>query len=188
MRSFSVTAFTLCWILTAPAAAQVGTIVGSVMDAETGETLPGVTVLLDGSFRTTTDSGGRFEFLNVSPGEHEITVRFIGHHSERLTVSPGQMLSFTGESLSISAEYSGVPVDNPKVTVHSKGRTSDRIYIDDKFKASTPATITVERGRHSFRVTDPDSGDLLCRWATTLELGESRCYECSPSSKKVTRC
>jgi cell shape-determining protein MreD len=56
------------------ASAQNGFIRGTVYDAKTGETLPGVTIFIVGSTTgTLTDFDGKFN-LTIAPGEHNLRV------------------------------------------------------------------------------------------------------------------
>jgi len=86
----------LCLALAVPALAQVqsGTIAGTVHD-EQGAVLPGVTVSLSGPDRTgtfTTETDGRFRFLNLPPGTYTITLDLPGFAKmvrEDLVISVG---------------------------------------------------------------------------------------------------
>ncbi len=53
--------------------AQTGTIRGQVTDAETGETLIGVTVVLEGTTTgAPTDLDGKYSIANIEPGTYSI--------------------------------------------------------------------------------------------------------------------
>lgn len=61
------------------ASAQRGTLRGSVYDAETGESLVGVSVLLKGTLRgTITDLDGKFS-MEVDPGTYDVQVSYISY-------------------------------------------------------------------------------------------------------------
>ena len=69
-------------LLAVPAAAQTGTgtVVGRVVDAETGEALPGAQVVVVGTQRgALAGVGGRFLVLKVPAGTHALQVTYIGH-------------------------------------------------------------------------------------------------------------
>src|SRR4051794_2092689 len=84
-------------LVTLPALAQApaGTIAGRVAD-ETGLSLPGVTVTVQGAdiSRTfSTDSSGRFRFLELAPGAYTLTSSLEGFATnvrDRVTVDVGQ--------------------------------------------------------------------------------------------------
>lgn len=67
-----------------------GIVTGTVTDAETGEALIGVTILIQElNIGAATDSDGYFEISDVPAGEHLLEARFIGYNtvSEVITVS-----------------------------------------------------------------------------------------------------
>ncbi|MDE2995573.1 MAG: carboxypeptidase-like regulatory domain-containing protein, partial [Bacteroidota bacterium] len=70
---------------TIPAFAQ-GILAGRVLDAESGETLPGVNVIVVGTSRgAATDMDGRFEIPNLRAGEYSVRVSFIGFETKLFT-------------------------------------------------------------------------------------------------------
>ncbi|MBC8084916.1 MAG: TonB-dependent receptor, partial [Hymenobacter sp.] len=64
-----------------PVAAQnTGTVSGTVRDRKTQETLPGVTVALEGtSLGTATDTDGRFRLTGVPTGSYNLRATFVGY-------------------------------------------------------------------------------------------------------------
>lgn len=74
--------------LAAPAAAQTGTISGTVTNAATLRPLPGVQVHIPNtSLGTLTDVSGRFTIANVPAGEVTVVADLIGYASETQTVT-----------------------------------------------------------------------------------------------------
>ena len=70
----------LTLLLAADAVAQTGKIAGRVVDAESGETLPGVNVIIVGTTQgATTDIEGFYNILNVRPGSYSVRASFIGY-------------------------------------------------------------------------------------------------------------
>lgn len=62
-------------------AAVSGKIVGTVTDAQTGESLPGVNVVVEGlRLGAVTDVNGRYFILNVPAGRHNVQASLIGTH------------------------------------------------------------------------------------------------------------
>ena len=60
---------------------------GTVRDAETGESLPGANVYIEGVERgATTDLDGQFAIANVGTGSHTLVVSFIGYKDHRSPV------------------------------------------------------------------------------------------------------
>jgi outer membrane receptor for ferrienterochelin and colicins len=76
--------FLAIWILSlASAAAQTGTITGRVVDARTGESLPGVNVVVQGTLRgAATDTSGRFSITGVRPGTYGLSFAMVGYRRE----------------------------------------------------------------------------------------------------------
>ena len=63
---------------------------GTVRDAETGESLPGANVYIEGVERgATTDLDGQFAIANVGAGSHTLVVSFIGYKDHRSPVVVG---------------------------------------------------------------------------------------------------
>ncbi|NOX90016.1 MAG: TonB-dependent receptor [Calditrichaeota bacterium] len=63
-----------------------GKIVGLVSDAKTGEPLPGVNVVLEGTVMgASTDLEGYYVILNVPPGEYTMTFSMIGYSTKKIT-------------------------------------------------------------------------------------------------------
>jgi hypothetical protein len=70
----------------APAAsAQSGQLSGTVTDRETGETLIGATVRLDGSSQgAATDIDGNYRIIGVRPGTYTLVVSYVGYATQQL--------------------------------------------------------------------------------------------------------
>ncbi|MCB2218882.1 MAG: TonB-dependent receptor [Bacteroidetes bacterium] len=64
---------------------QTGMVSGTVYDAETNEVLPGVNILADSAYGTSTDSEGRY-YLHIAAGEHQLIFRFLGFSEYKLTL------------------------------------------------------------------------------------------------------
>jgi len=77
--------------LSVAALGQSGQIAGLVTDAATGEALPGVNVVVDGTQRgAATNVDGRYTIVNVPPGTHTLRVTYLGytpHTVENVRVS-----------------------------------------------------------------------------------------------------
>ena len=75
------------------AMAQTGKIAGTVRDASTGELLPGVNVVIDGTTQgAVTDLNGFYNILNVRPGSYAVRASFVGYTAqlvENVTVNTG---------------------------------------------------------------------------------------------------
>lgn len=81
MRSLKLSSLFLIMFLSSAMHAQKGYIRGSVFDDATGEFLPGVTILLEGTtIGTLTDLDGKFN-LEVAPGNYSLRASFISYET-----------------------------------------------------------------------------------------------------------
>ena len=68
------------------ALAQVGRVVGVVTDAETGQPVDGVAIILRGTGHGTISQGnGRYFVLNVPPGTYTVVARRVGYQEQQVT-------------------------------------------------------------------------------------------------------
>ena len=65
--------------------AQQITLVGTVSDYESHEKLPGVNVMADGKYGTSTDNTGSW-VLRLAPGRHELSFSFVGYATRTMIV------------------------------------------------------------------------------------------------------
>lgn len=62
-----------------------GVVSGKLIDADTGKPLPGANIVINGTaIGTATDLEGEFRLYNVPPGDHEISVSYIGYDMTNL--------------------------------------------------------------------------------------------------------
>lgn len=73
--------------LTSPAAAQSGTVVGQIVDAQTKGTLPGATVRVDQThLGAAADLQGRFRLTRIPAGSATLIVSYVGYNTKEITV------------------------------------------------------------------------------------------------------
>ena len=79
--------FTIFFLLTCSLVAQqVGNLAGKVVDAKTGEALPGVNIILKGTYYgAATDVNGNFKIDNISVGSYNVDVSLIGYKTFQFT-------------------------------------------------------------------------------------------------------
>lgn len=121
----------------AAALAQVGSgeLKGTITDAETGEPLPFVNVVVevvDRQVGGTTDFDGRYTIKPLPPGRYDVLVSFVGYNSQRITdvVIRNEKITF----LNIPLE-AGVRLEEFEVIEYS-------IPLIDKDGGATGATIS----------------------------------------------
>lgn len=96
--------FTLALLLMCFVATAQNRINGTVKDASTGELLVGTNIILVGTGRgATADISGNFEIRNVSQGNYELRVSFLGYTTQTLKVTVP-----TTEAINISLEQSSI--------------------------------------------------------------------------------
>ncbi|HOC90341.1 MAG TPA: TonB-dependent receptor, partial [bacterium] len=82
-----LTAVLLCLLLSAGAllGQTTGKIAGKVTDLNTGETLTGANILLEGTSRgATADINGEFFIINLEPGTYTVRISMVGYESMRM--------------------------------------------------------------------------------------------------------
>ncbi|MCY4158966.1 MAG: carboxypeptidase-like regulatory domain-containing protein [Bacteroidetes bacterium] len=86
MRFKQLLSFLGLLVFIAPTAlAQQGKIDGVVTDAATGETVPGASVVIEGTAQgAATQADGYFFINNVRPGTYTLLVSFIGYTTQRV--------------------------------------------------------------------------------------------------------
>jgi len=102
-------------------AQTTGKIAGAVVDANTGEPLIGVNVIIkDTDFGGATDVDGEFYILNIHPGAYTIEARYIGYAT---TVMQDVQVS-VNRTARISFKMEPSVIDGEEVTI-----TADRVSI-----------------------------------------------------------
>ncbi|OQY30041.1 MAG: hypothetical protein B6244_01925 [Candidatus Cloacimonetes bacterium 4572_55] len=85
-KFYAVAAIFIIGLLAASLAfsATTGKISGKILDKKTGESLPGVNVVIEGTtMGAATDIEGRYIIINVRPGDYNLTASIIGYQKMR---------------------------------------------------------------------------------------------------------
>jgi iron complex outermembrane receptor protein len=97
----------------------MGTLTGTLTDAENNQPVVGATVALKGTFiGATTDAGGRFTLRRVTPGTYTVAVFMIGY--ERLSL--GGISIRAGETRTLEIPIRSVPLQADPVVVTASRR------------------------------------------------------------------
>ncbi|HKJ69588.1 MAG TPA: carboxypeptidase regulatory-like domain-containing protein, partial [bacterium] len=144
----NVSATKLCAILLAilviPAAVSfgqtTGKISGTVTDAENGEPLPGVNVVVQGTEQgAATDAEGNFFIINVAPGDYSVTASMIGYQNitktgVQVSVNHTTPVNFqlqteaiAGEAITVEAEREVVRMDESNSTISVTSEEMDGV-------------------------------------------------------------
>ena len=130
--------------MAAPTLAQTGKIAGTVIDAATGDPLPGVNVLIDGTTQgTATNFDGEYVIIGVRPGTYTIVASFIGFSTQRvegvsvnldLTTTVDFRLAeevFQGEEIVVTAEAETVRKDVTSSEARVSAETLDKLPVTE---------------------------------------------------------
>ena len=102
-------------------AATTGKITGKIIDAETGEGLPGVNVTISGtSMGAATDLQGTYFILNVPPGEYQLQASLMGYApltrtNVRVAIDRTTTTNFELKMTTIAGEEVVVVAQTPKI-------------------------------------------------------------------------
>lgn len=82
-RNTVVALIAILSMASAPLFAQNATLTGVIYDKESGETLPGATVLIVGTYLgASTDMDGKYTIEDIKPGDYSVKVSFIGYSDQ----------------------------------------------------------------------------------------------------------
>lgn len=166
-----------------PAAAQTGTITGTVSDIATGQRLESALVALDGAEGgVLTNTDGRFVMPGVSPGSHELTVSVIGYAEGTVTVNV-----VAGETSVANVELNAQAIRVQDLVVTGVARATPKVKLPFTVEkldiANTPVPavsaesflvgkvpgVKVVRGSGQ----PGSTGDILLRGATSISGGQA---------------
>ncbi|MEM8487465.1 MAG: TonB-dependent receptor [Bacteroidota bacterium] len=144
------------------ALAQTGKIAGKVTDAATGEPLPGVNVVVEGSTRgATTDVNGEYVMIGIRPGVYTLVASFVGFATERregasvnvdLTTRANFALReevLEGEEIVVTADAVAVRKDLTSSEARVTAETIDQLPVTELGQIlEVQAGITNRNGLH----------------------------------------
>lgn len=125
----------LCFFTISLYAGTTGKIIGIVVDARTGEPLPGVNIVLQGThLGASSSSDGEFIILNIPPGQYDVEANFLGfkkviEKQVRVSVDLTTRLSFALQESPLLGEEVVVVAKRPLI---QKDITSRQAYVDSK--------------------------------------------------------
>ncbi|HLP17661.1 MAG TPA: TonB-dependent receptor [Bacteroidota bacterium] len=119
--------FTTCLFVAAIAswagAQENSEIRGTVTDGATGETLPGVNVMVTGTVRgTTTDVNGNYVVKNIAAGSYSVTASFVGYRSmtKQASVTAGKSAKLDFGLVATSVQMNTVVVTGQGVATEKR--------------------------------------------------------------------
>lgn len=102
---------------------QSGSVQGEVVEASTGDPLPGANVFLQGTNKgASVDVNGAFEITDIEAGDYTLVIRFIGYkdYRQEITVNEGQSLD-----VSVELETESIGLDEVVVTATGEMRSRE---------------------------------------------------------------
>lgn len=128
-------------------AGTTGKITGRVTDKQTGEGLPGVSVILKGTrLGASTNADGEFTIINIPPGTYDLNFSFIGYGSVTVT----EVSVFVDRTTRTDAELESGSVTVAEVVIQAKkapvekDRTYSSVVINSDAIKNLPVTEVSE--------------------------------------------
>ncbi len=147
-------------------AQSTGKLSGRVLDSETGEGLPGATVLIVGTqFGTAADFDGNYTILGLPVGNYDVQVSFVGYQSSTVTdveINSGytRELNFT---LSPGELLEGVVVEYQRPLIQKDALGTPRVVSGDEIQNLPVRGVAAIAAIQSGVVSDEGSSTLNIR-------------------------
>ena len=174
MKKFLLFYFTIyCCSLSIAFAGTTGKIAGKVTDSKTGEALPFVNILIEGTnLGAATDIDGNYVILNIPPGKYNVKAQYIGYQSvlvENASVSI-DLTTTVDFSLSESAIELEEVVVQGKLDLIKKDVTSSQSLVSSDEIEILPVAEFDDVLQLQAGVTRDASGDFHIRGGRTSEV------------------
>lgn len=138
---------------------QTGTISGLVRDGATGESMPGVNVVIEGTLRgASTGPDGRFLIQSVTPGTYILNLTFISYKPVRVE----DVVVKSGSITELSATMSDQSVELEDIVVVATKRTDNEVSVMNSIKSS-PAVVSGISAQLIGRTQDRDASEVVRR-------------------------
>jgi len=140
--------------------AQTGRISGTILDAKTGETLPGATVLIEGTTKgAAADFDGKFSINNVPVGKVNLIISFISYSTKKITDVEVKANESTDVNVLLDASAS-TELQEVEVVVTLNKENNTALVLQQKNNASVSDGISAEAIK---RTPDKTTSDVLRR-------------------------
>jgi TonB-dependent receptor len=142
-----------------PIQAQTGSIIGTVTDAKTNETIIGANVVLAGTIiGSSTDLDGYYEIRNLKPGTVDVVVSFISYKTDTITNVSLKADGIT--KLNIKLEEQSLLLSG--VTIVERRTTNSEISMISAIKNSSVTVSGISRQQIS-KSQDKNASEVLRR-------------------------
>ncbi len=137
------------------AVGELAKVTGVVIDAKTGERLPGVIVAVEGTKKgAKTNVNGQFT-LRIEPGSYDLKVSFIGYQTK--IVSNTELKAGETRSVEISLEQQAITGQEVVVTTSMESETQTAQLLARKKAASMNDVMSAEQIKRSPDATSSDA-------------------------------
>ncbi|MFO7370547.1 MAG: TonB-dependent receptor [Bacteroidales bacterium] len=150
--------FFLVFTFTGKLYAQTGSIKGKIEDAETGETLIGATVLIQGTNKgAITDIDGNYTLGGIALGSYNLVISYVSYEQlvERIVVAKGE-----SPELNFKLKPSSVQMDEVKIVANK--RTDTEISMISGIKSSNLVASGISKQQIS-KSQDKDASEVISR-------------------------
>jgi TonB-dependent receptor len=142
------------------ALSQTGRISGTVMDAKTGETLPGATILIEGTAKVASaDFDGKFSINNVPAGKVTIVASYISYNTKKIAEVIVKANDVTDINILLEAS-SSQDLSEVEVVVTLNKENNTALVLQQKNNASVSDGVSAETIK---RTPDRNTADVLKR-------------------------
>ncbi|MBK8128184.1 MAG: carboxypeptidase-like regulatory domain-containing protein [bacterium] len=158
------------WAQDAPA--KPGTLHGLIVDAETGEAMIGVAVMLDGTQQgAATDLDGNFTIRNVAPGSYTLVANYIGY--AKLTVTDVAVASDQTATLNLKMSTAAIQAKEVVIEARRIDNTEASILQIQRRSSSMANGVSAEQIKKS---PDSDAADAVKRVTGISVVGDKYVY------------
>ncbi|MCF8361572.1 MAG: TonB-dependent receptor [Prolixibacteraceae bacterium] len=138
-----VLGFILVFVLVLNVNAQKAVLRGTVSDLETGETIVGASVFLDGTTTgAMTDFDGRFEMKNITPGNYMLKCSFISYEPQQKEIV---LAAGDEKNIDFKMGEAVVHVDEVKVVARANRENETMLLIEQKEAEGIKESIGAQR-------------------------------------------
>lgn len=150
----------LLFLISSLLTAQTGKISGVIVDAKTGETLPGATALIEGTQKgAQADFDGKFSISNIPEGKVTVVVSYISYTSKKITDVIIKANDVTNINIQLDASGSQ-DLGEVEVVVTLNKENNTALVLQQKNNASVSDGISAEAIK---RTPDRNTSDVLKR-------------------------
>ncbi|MDX1439760.1 MAG: carboxypeptidase-like regulatory domain-containing protein, partial [Rubricoccaceae bacterium] len=158
----------------AVSAQGTGTLAGVVTDARTGETLPGVNVIIEGtSLGDATDLDGTYRIIGVPVGEYDVTASYIGYNSQTevgVEINSGYTREIDFELQDVSIEIDEVTVEYVRPIIQNDAVGAVRVVSGDDIQNLPVRGVSSVAAIQGGVVSDDNSSNLFIRGSREQEV------------------